>query len=777
MRLGSKILSLGTRLVLVTTAATGIALMVCAGALGFYDQYSFRQQLNYELQVESQVLGSNSSAAVEFGDKKVTEEVLRAVEANRRIEIVVTYDRTGKEIARFTRPEAVRKYQNARNIDQIAALSPFSVRNSILHDGDFLGTILLNGSPHDMASRTKSYFVIAGSMMAVAVLVAIYITIGLQRRIFGSIENLVSGMEGVTQQKDYSVRIDGESDDEVGRLVSAFNKMLTEIQVRDDELELRVKERTEALDREVSARESLQNTQIALQEAFKQANAAVEAKSLFLAKMSHEIRTPMNGVLGMTEILQGTEMDELQAQCADTIELSARNLLEIVNDLLDFSKAEAGKLTLQMESFDVEELIGEVGAILSSTATKKALELVCWCAPDVPVSVKGDPGRLRQILLNLVGNALKFTEKGWVSLNVQNLDYEGGKTKLRFEVQDTGVGIPVDQQKLIFQSFMQVDGGRTRKQGGTGLGLTISKQLVELMGGQLSVSSRARSGSRFWFDIDVEVVKGVRPKGALEGKRVLLATANSDRSDRLMEMFRFNGLQAVWQKDVKSATKSLASEKSFDFVVADFGLPVGGGCALAEALIPMQIEKPAVYLLCDSAHQVSSSEITRLEIAGVLHGPILGGRLLDLMHKSSRVERRRRDDTNSFDSQHAPHILLVEDNEVNAMVATHFLTKLGCTYQTVENGLDAVSVAAQDQFDMVLMDMQLPGIDGVEATRRIRKFDDEEHRDVVIVAMTANALASEREACFQAGMNDYVAKPFSQVELSNMLHKWVGVTD
>jgi len=775
MTFSLKQLSLGARLVLATTAATGIALIVCAGALGFYDRISFKQQLTYGLQTEAQVLASNSSAAVEFSDKATTQEVLNAVSANHRIEIVVVYDKTGKELARYTRPEARNKYRSNMSLEQISAQSPISVRSSIVHDKDFLGTIVINGNERDMASRTRDYIVIAGCMVAIAVLVAIYIAIGLQRRIFGSIGNLFTAMEGITNEKDYSVRIKGESTDEVGRLISAFNKMLTEIQVRDDELELRVTERTDALGREVAARQSLQKTQAALQEALKQANAAVEAKSLFLAKMSHEIRTPMNGVLGMTEILQGTELDDLQAQCADTIEISAKNLLEIINDLLDFSKAEAGKLTLQAEPFDVEELVGEVGAILSSTASKKGIELVCWCAPDVPVSVKGDVGRLRQVLLNLVGNALKFTEKGWVSLNVQNLGFEGEGAKLRFEVQDTGIGIPVDQQKLIFQSFMQVDGGRTRRQGGTGLGLTISKQLVELMGGNLAVSSRARSGSRFWFDVDMDVVKGVRPRGELEGKSVLLATAKADLKDRLMEMFRFNGLNATWKNDCESASRAQNNEGPFDFLVADFDLPETGGCSLAEKCLATKGSRPAVYILSNRAHQVTASDASRLEIAGVLHGPILGGRLLDLMHKSSRKARKKRDESGPFDIQSAPHILLVEDNEVNAMVAIHFLSKLGCTYQAVENGLDAVTAASEHEFDMVLMDMQLPGIDGVEATKRIRLLEDEKKRDVTIVAMTANALAAEREACIQAGMNDYVAKPFSQLELSNMMHKWLNV--
>ncbi len=550
--------------------------------------------------------------------------------------------------------------------------------------------------------------------------------------------------------------------------------MLSEIQERDNELELRVEERTTALASEVAARQSLQEAQEALREALNLANAANEAKSLFLAKMSHEIRTPMNGVLGMTEILLSTRLDERQMQCAETIEMCARNLLEIINDVLDLSKAEAGKLKLQIEPFEIESLIGEVGAILQPSASHKHLDLTCWCAPDVPTTVNGDPGRLRQILLNLAGNAVKFTEHGSVSLEVRMDKSIGSTGQVRFEVRDTGVGISAKQQGLIFQSFMQVDGNRNRRQGGTGLGLTISKQLVELMGGNLSVTSKPGSGSSFTFQIDLEVASESKPKAELAGKKLLLATANGELGRHLIETLEYHGVDTIYAGDGNAAMLQCENAADFDFVVADMALPEPSGLEIARKAHETLGQKAVVFLLGDSIGTTPGTDSHPSE-AKFIGKPILAGKLLDLMLSATKKKRKptSRPKGSAFGTR-KPHILLVEDNEVNAMVASHFLTTLGCTFRIASDGLEAVDAATQESFDLVLMDVQLPMLDGLEATERIRASSNPAARSVVIIAMTANALASEREACIEAGMNDYLSKPMSQNDLSNMLNKWVG---
>lgn len=684
---------------------------------------------------------------MEFGDKRSALEIVGAVSANRRIDLVVLYDKLGKEFVRYANPAASNTIPPNMGRRELLQAGGFVAENPISHDGEILGSILLKGGDEDLSARTRSYVLVAVAMIVVAVLIAIYVAMGLQRRIFDPIAQVVSVMAGIADRKDYSVRIENEGKDEVGRLIQTFNDMLSEVQVRDD----------------------------ALQGALKQANAAIEAKSLFLAKMSHEIRTPMNGVLGMTEILQGTELDDLQAQCADTIELSAKNLLEIVNDLLDFSKAEAGKLKLYMESFELESMLGEVAAVLAPSAANKSLEISSWCSPDIPLRVNGDPGRLRQVLLNLMGNAIKFTEKGGVGLEVQGQGRSDGRITLRFEVRDSGVGIPAEQQELIFQSFMQVDGGRTRKQGGTGLGLTISRQLVELMGGTLSVESTPGSGSTFSFVIKLEIVAEARKLSELDGKRLLLATSDESSANRLSKTLAYHGIEVLLAGNATEAAKVLSEDDKLDFIVADVVLPPSSGWDIAVRVRGLPGSHPSVYLLGDATHPIPSVKAAERGVTGAVLRPFMGNNLLNLLVQDTKNERGSRTRRGKrFAGRWTPNILLVEDNEVNALVASHFLTNIGCMFKIASDGEEAVQMATGGEFDLVLMDVQLPVFDGLEATRRIRAHEDPRVRESVIVAMTANAMSSERDACLEAGMNDYLSKPMTQADLANMISKWLG---
>ncbi len=776
MKPQAKRFSLRTKFILATVASTALALAICAGSLAIYDRWSFNEHLKGELAVECRILGSNSAAALEFRDKDNAREVLSAVAADRRINVVVIYDKKGDELVRYTRPKAILQFPPSMSKSDIQAKGKFVSVSPVTYHGEFLGTILLEGGEGDLSDRTRSYFLVAGLLMSIAVLVAVAVAFRLQKRIFDPIAQLVTGMGEITQRKDYTVRIDDTGDDEVGRLVQTFNEMLYEIQIRDNSLELRIDERTKALASEVSARRSLQETQIALEEALKQANAAVEAKSLFLAKMSHEIRTPMNGVLGMTEILLGTQLDELQTRCAETIEFSGRNLLEIINDLLDFSKAEANKLILQSVPFGIEDLVSEVGAIMAPLATKKSLELACWCSPQVPVTIMGDPGRLRQILLNLIANSVKFTDSGRVSLDVTVTQTLDSMVTLKFEVMDSGVGISDDQLSEIFQSFVQVDSGRTRKQGGTGLGLTISKQLVELMGGSLDVASKLGQGSKFFFEIKCEAVTNSKPIAMLKGKKLLLGVSDAELKHRLMDLFQFHSVETIASSTTQLVSQQIDQGSPLDFVILDTSLEVSDGLQVEDLLQQARNPLTSTYLLTDSSNIIPSSQAAHLGLSGVINKPFVAANLLEMMIKSVKHDQKHpeKPTPETFGSR-TPHILLVEDNEVNVMVASHFLSTLGCTFTVAYNGEEAISAFEVGSYDLVLMDVQLPVMDGLEATKRLRASKEPSVRDVVIVAMTANAFASEMDACLEAGMNDYLSKPVSQADLSKMLNKWLYV--
>lgn len=750
---------------------TAIALTVCAGSLAFYDRWSFSLRLGHELTTYGEVLGANSAAALEFGDKAGAAEVLRAVSANHRIDIVVLYDRNGNEFVRYTQPEAAQRFPGGFGRNQIIQNGKFTSQSPIRHNGEFLGTILLEEGEGDLAARSQSYFVVAGLLIGIAVVIAVLVATGLQASIFDPIAKLVTSMEGIAERKDYSLRVATRSNDEIGRLVETFNVMLAEIQTRDNDLELTIDERTKAFVAEVEAKTSLQETQSALEKALKEANAANEAKSLFLAKISHEIRTPMNGVLGMTEILLGTELNHLQLQCAETIERSARNLLAIINDVLDFSKAEAEKLFLRSEPFRIEDVVGEVGAILSPAAHNKGLSLCCWCAPETPEMILGDEGRLRQVLLNLVGNAVKFTEKGQVSLDVSVVDRNDPRT-VRFEVRDTGVGIPKEKQAHIFESFMQVDGNRNRRQGGTGLGLTISRQLVELMGGSISVVSEPDQGSVFAFEITPEVRQPAQPWVRLQGITALLVGTNRDFGQKIVQILHFHRSEAE-QATSEVSFREFLSQRQWDFIVLD----VENSPMYIEEIWPLiglHDFSPKVIAISPPGTNILSSQIGEANLAGVLTPPIVASKLLNMMANNAEPSSQSRSRTGEASiGDRAPNILLVEDNDVNAIVATHFLANLGCRFKHAVNGQEAVEMASQETYDLILMDVQMPILDGLEATRTIRISEGSSLDKVVIVAMTANAFEVESQACMEAGMDDYLPKPVSQKALGDMLHKWL----
>ncbi len=523
---------------------------------------------------------------------------------------------------------------------------------------------------------------------------------------------------------------------------------------------------------------SYKEVEEALRRAKTDAEGAVKAKGEFLAKMSHEIRTPMNGVIGMANLLSDTEMTSQQREFTDTIRRSAESLLLLINDVLDFSKVEARKLIFETIDFNLQETIEGSLELLAGTAQAKNIELAGFVLTDVPILLRGDSGRLRQVFINLVSNAVKFTEYGEVVVSVANMAETETHVDLRFEVRDTGIGIPAEVQPRLFQVFSQADSSTTRKYGGTGLGLAISKQLIELMGGQIGFTSVPGVGSTFWFTARFEKQQAgakVPEQINLSNLHVLIVDGN-DTTRRIMEdQLQAWGIKAACAADAQEALeKLLDAGAKFDVVLLDMNMPGMNGISLVEVIrADSRISRARLILLTSLGQMMNDAQLKRMGIFACLVKPVKQARLYECLTGNQRPVRKKADDAKapalSTDGKEAPalRILLAEDNIINQKVAVAQLRKLGLKPDVANNGLEAFEAVKRSTYDVILMDCQMPQMDGYEASRSIRQFQKKEgvNPPVYIIAMTANAMQGDRDKCLAATMNDYLTKPVKDSEL------------
>ena len=618
------------------------------------------------------------------------------------------------------------------------------------------------GAVRDEAHRS----LFGGGILVVAALLAsVALSIVLARVLTQPLLSLVEVMERVRQEGNYDVRARKRSADEVGDLVDGFNAMLSEIQVRDTEL----------------------------REARAQAEAGARAKAEFLAMMSHEIRTPMNGVIGMTGLLRDTDLSAEQREYVDTVQSSANGLLTILNDILDFSKVEAGRLDLESIDFDLRSAVQDVVELLAERAQSKGVELLGTVDPAVPEAVRGDPGRFRQILTNLIGNAVKFTEQGEVVASARVAE-EGADTLIvRLDIRDTGIGVPPEAQGRLFQAFSQADGSTTRRFGGTGLGLAISRRLAELMGGQIGVESEPGRGSTFWFTVRLARATAVEAPvasspGALRGIRALVIDDNATNRQVLRAQLQAWGLRV--DEAERGATglqrlrAAVASNDPYRVILLDMQMPEMNGLDVAQAVRAEPGCQDLPMILLTSWVEPSLSAASKeAGISACLPKPVRPRRILEAL--CDVLEPMAAGSPRTTPGAQVPsaglpatlgggrRVLAAEDNAVNKKLISRLLEKAGFVADVVDNGRRAVDAVARVDYDAVLMDCQMPEMDGYQATAAIRAAESGRSRRVPIIALTASAMQSDRERCLAAGMDDYLTKPIKASELADMLARWI----